>query len=86
MFIKLNKNEKIFVNKMEHTMKYCKGELELDLESEMWVARDYREDLEGAFPIDVKGFDDEMISISEADNLGIDVRKCCDYCNISYVG
>ena len=84
--IKLNENEKQFVSKMEYAMRYCKGELELDLEGEMWVAWDYREDLEGAFPIDVEGFDDEMISELEAKRLDIDVRKCCDYCDISYVG
>lgn len=84
--IKLNDNEKLFIRKIENAMRYCKGELELDIQSENWIALDYREDLAGAFPIDVKEFDDKIISLSEADNLGIDVRKCCDYCNIYYVG
>lgn len=88
MNIKLNENEKLFVSKIEYAMRYCKGELELDLdiENDMWVAWDYREDLEGAFSIDVKGFNDKMISVSEAEFLSIDVRKCCDFCGISYVG
>ena len=71
---------------IEDAKRYCKGELELDLNDDVWEAWDYREDLEGAFSIDIKGFNDNIITESEAERLGIDVRKCCDVCNISYVG
>lgn len=83
----LNEKEKQLIDILEDAKKYCKGELELDLNDEgIWMAWDYREDLGGAFPIEAKGFNDRIISISEAENRGIDVRRCCDECGISYVG
>ena len=82
----LNVCEKRLISKLEEAKRYCKGELELDLVDGIWVAMDYREDLEGAFSIDVDTFDDEIISVSEAERQGIDVIKCCDECDISYVG
>ena len=83
----LNEKEKQLIDILEDAKKYCKGELELDLNDEgIWMAWDYREDLGGAFPIETKGFNERIISISEAENRGIDVRRCCDECGISYVG
>lgn len=85
MNIKLNKNEQIVIKKIEDAMKYCKGELELNLIDGVWIAMDYRKDLEGSFLIDEKEFNDEIISTIEAKSLDVDVIKCCDYCDISYV-
>ena len=79
-------NEETLMLVIEDAKRYCKGELELDLNDDVWEAWDYREDLEGAFSIDTKGFNERIISISEAKNRGIDVRRCCDECGISYVG
>ena len=79
-------NENRLVDIIENAKKYCKGELELDLVGDVWIAMDYRADLEGACSIDVKGFNDKIISVFEAETSGIDVRKCCDLCDVSYVG
>jgi hypothetical protein len=79
-------NETTLILIIEDAKRYCKGELELDLNDDVWIAWDYREDLEGAFPIDVKGFNDKIITVSEAENSGVDVRKCCDICGVAYVG
>ena len=82
----LNSGEEQLIKIIENAKGYCKGELELDLVDGVWIAMDYREDLEGAFHIGAKGFNERIISISEAENRGIDVRRCCDECGISYVG
>ena len=79
-------NEETLMLVIEDAKRYCKGELELDLIDGVWIAMDYREELEGAFSIDVDTFDDEIISVSEAERQGIDVIRCCDECDISYVG
>ena len=76
----------ILIDMIEDAKKYVKGELELDCVNEVWIAMDYREDLGGAFPIEVKGFNNKMIKVSEAEKYKVDVRKCCDSCGIAYVG
>lgn len=82
----LNKEEEQLIEIIEGAKRYCEGELELDLVDGVWVAMDYREDLECAFRIDVKGFNERIIRVSEAESRGIDVRRCCDECGVSYVG
>ena len=47
---------------------------------------DYREDLECAFLIEVKQYNEPLITDKEAQRKDIDIRKCCDECGISYVG
>lgn len=77
----------ILINTIEDAKRYVKGELELDcVNDEVWVAMDYREDLGGAFPIEVKGFNNKIITVNEADKYNLDVRKCCDICGVFYVG
>ena len=76
----------ILINIIEDMKKYVKGELELDCIDGVWIARDYREDLGGAFPIEIKNFNDKIIKVSEAEANGIDVRTCCNYCGVACVG
>lgn len=83
---KLNKNEQSFVEMLEEAKKYVKGELELDNFDGRWFAMDYREDLEGAFAIEAKPYDKPVITDEEAAKKHIDIIKCCDFCDISYVG
>lgn len=83
---KFNEDEKILIGILQNAKRYVKGELELDLVDGMWIAMDYRKDLEGAFPIDTKEITGRIISKSEAKALGINVQKCCDECNVLYVG
>ena len=71
---------------IEDAKRYVKGELELDLVEDVWIAMDYREDLGGAFPVEVKDFNNRIITAGEAKSRNIDVRKCCDICGIAYVG
>ena len=82
----VNKSEERLINILENAKQYVKGELELDCFGGIWIAMDYRADLESAFSIEAKDFNDRIISVEEAKNLNIDVRKCCDECGISYVG
>ena len=78
--------EEIFMALLVLAKRYVKGELELDCFDGEWYARDYREDLGGAFPINVHGFDKSIISDTEAENKSIDIIKCCDKLGIAYVG
>lgn len=83
----MNKSStEIFIDLLEEAKKYVKGELELDCFEGKWYAMDYREDLEGAFPIEAKGYNHAIITDNEAKRVGIDIKKCCDICGISYVG
>ena len=84
-----NAKERILIEKIEVAKRYCKGELELDLFEndefgDGWYAMDYREDLECAFPIDQ--YEKPLIKIQTTHKYNIDVRKCCDYCDVAYVG
>ena len=83
---KLNKNEKNFVETLEKAKRFVKGELELDNFDGKWFAMDYRKDLEGAFCIETEPYDKPLITDEEAEEKGIDITKCCDACDISYVG
>lgn len=80
-----NDNEKRFIDMLNNAKKYVKGELELDWEDGEWFAMDYREDLDGAFPIKIKPYDKPIITDEEADNKQIDIVKCCDECGVYYV-
>ena len=81
-----NENEIKFIAMIETAKSYVRGELELDNFDGEWFAMDYREDLEGAFPIEIKPYDKPIITDEEAEEKGIDIIKCCDECDISYVG
>lgn len=83
---KFNDNEKEFIKVLENAKRYVKGELELDNIDGEWFAMDYREDLEGAFNIDVAPYDKALITEEQAEEKEIDVSKCCDYCNAWIVG
>lgn len=83
---KFNDNEKKFIETLENAKRFVKGELELDNIDGEWFAMDYREDLEGAFDINVAPYDKPLITEEEAEEKGIDVGKCCDYCNAYIVG
>ena len=87
----LDENTKELIEKIEEAKQYCKGELELDLFDNDeygygWYAMDYREDLEAAFPIDNNKYDKPLIAEEFAESYNINVRKCCDLCDIYYVG
>lgn len=79
-------SEQRLMDILEEYKKYVVGELELNLVNGIWLAYDYRKDFESASEIEVKGVNPQVISVEEATNLGIDVRKCCDACNVAYVG
>lgn len=79
-------NTDTLIDIIEDAKKYVKGELELDCVDGVWIAMDYRESLGGAFPIEVKGFNNKIIKVSEAEASGIDVRMCCNHCGVAYVG
>jgi len=82
----LNDNEKKLVEKLENAKRYVKGELELNCDDGVWTALDYSAYLGGAFSIEAEGFDGKIITVSEAESLGVDVIKCCNECGIAYVG
>ena len=81
-----NENEIKFIAMIERAMSYVKGELELDCEDGKWYARDYREDWECALLIEAEPYDKPLITDEEAEEKNIDIFKCCDYCDIYYVG
>lgn len=80
-----NDNEKKFIDIINEAKRYVKGELELDCVDGEWYAMDYRKELEGAFPIEAKQYVLPLIRNEEAKHKGIDIIKCCDECDISYV-
>lgn len=81
-----NENEKQFINVINEAKKYVKGELELDCFDGKWFAMDYREDLGGAIDIEAKQYNKPLITDEEAEKNGIDIVKCCNECDIYYVG
>lgn len=83
---RLNDNEKNFIEILNEAMRYIKGELELNNVEGDWYVLDYREDLGSAFNIDVAPYDKPLITEEEAEEKGIDVRKCCDYVGAYIVG
>ena len=87
----LNVNEREFVTKIEEAMRYCNGDLELDLFDDEaygygWYAMDYKKEYDAAFPINNKKYDKPLITKEDAEKYKINVQKCCDYCNVYYVG
>jgi len=82
---KFNDNEKEFIEIIEAAKRYCKGELELDCVDDEWYAMDYRADFAAAMPIEHDIYDLPLITVEEAERNGIDVIKCCDACDVSYV-
>lgn len=82
----LNNNEKKFIEVINEAKRYVKGELELDCVDGKWFAMDYRENLEGAFPIEAKQYNEPIITNEEAKEKSIDIIKCCNECGIFYVG
>lgn len=79
-----NNNEKNFIDIINEAKRYVKGELELDCFDDEWYAMDYRKDCETALWID-SIYELPLITVEEAERKGIDVIKCCDECNVSYV-
>ena len=90
---KFNEYEKALIKVIEEAQEYCKGELELDFYNDHeeehlngWYAMDYRPEYESAFFIHENGYGEKpLISGETADKNNVNVVKCCDYCDISYV-
>lgn len=80
----MNENEKKFIDLLEEAKRHAKGELELDCFNDEWYALDYRADLEIAIWMD-GAYKLPLITVQEAKRKGIDVIKCCDECDVSYV-
>ena len=83
---KPNEYEEKLIEIIEEAKEYCKGELELDNFDGEWYALDYRADLEGALSIDNEKYNDPVITDEDAEEYKVNIIKCCDYCDISYVG
>lgn len=81
-----NNNEKKFIDIINEAKRYVKGELELDCFDGKWYAMDYREDLGGAIDIEAKQYNKPLITDEEAEKNDIDIIKCCNECDIYYVG
>ena len=80
-----NENEKKFIEEIEEAKKHAKGELELDLIEGEWFAMDYRSEKEGAFFFEDDKYSKPLITEEEAKEKNINVIKCCDDCDVSYV-
>ena len=83
---KPNEHEEKLIEVIEEAKKYCNGELELDNFDGEWYALDYRADLEQALSIDKAIYNIPVITDEVAQEYNIDIIKCCDYCDVSYVG
>ena len=83
---KPNEYEEKLIEAIEEIKEYCKGELEFDLFEDGWHAMDYRESYEAAFSINSDKYHKPLITEETAQKYNIDVRKCCDYCDIWMVG
>ena len=81
-----NQNEKAFIEMLENAKRCVRDELELDNFDGEWFAMDYREELEGAFHIEISPYNEPVITDEEAKLKQIDIIKCCDACDVSYVG
>ena len=81
-----NENEIKLIAMIERAKSYVKGELELNCLDGKWLAMDYREDLEVALPIEEEPYNKTLITDEEAEEKGIDIIKCCEMCDIYYVG
>lgn len=83
---KMNENEKVFTETLRMADRYVKGELELDNFDGEWFAMDYREELGGAFPIDVEPFNKPLITDEEAEQKGIYIEECASAVGAWLVG
>ena len=84
---KFNEHERSLINVIKEAKRYCKGELEIDLLDDGWYAMDYREEYESAFFIEENGYNEKpLISEETIKKYNVNVRKCFDYCDVSYVG
>ena len=82
-----NEYEKALIEAIEEAERYCKGELELDLFDDGWYAMDYRSEYEAAFFIDENEcIKKPLISKETVQKYNVNVIKCLDYCDVSYVG
>lgn len=81
-----NDNEKKFIDIINEAKRYAVGELELDCVNGKWYAMDYRVDWGGAIPMEAEQYSLPLITNEEAKRKGIDIIKCCDECDIYYVG
>ena len=80
---KIIRKESDLVETLSFLKKHVEGELELSLEEGQWYARDYKESLGGSFSVKHKYYSQYPV-ISE--ETKIDVRKCCQICDIYCVG
>lgn len=81
----LNDNEKKLIDILDEAKRCVKGELELDHLDGKWFAMDYRKDFEAAVPIEIIPYNLPLVTDEELKEKDIDIIKCCDECNISYV-
>lgn len=81
-----NDNEIKLIAMIEIARGCVRGEVELNCVDGKWYARDYREDLGSAFPIETAPYHEPLITNDEAEDKGIDIIKCCEMCGIYYVG
>lgn len=81
-----SEKEKEVIALIEEAKKYVKDELELHLQEDGWYALDYRSDYEAALPIENDKYNKPLITEEYAKENNIDVRACCDYCGVWYVG
>ena len=94
MYENFNEKELELIEKIEEAMKYVAGEIEVDYQEADedynivagWYALDYRKDMEAAFGIDNKAYDEPIITEEEAELYDVDVERVCDYLDIWYVG
>lgn len=80
-----NQYEINFMKLLLKVEKYCSGNLELNLdEYGNWWARDYIKSLGGSFI--VKEFCMKpLIAEKRAKRMNINVRQCCDECDVYHV-
>ena len=90
---RFNKIEQALIDAIEHAKIFCKGELEMDYEDwheneclNGWYARDYREDLGGAFEIKAFGYDKPLINDKLIEMGNIDVDRCFVKCHVYVCG
>ena len=86
MKAKFNKAEQDLIKQIEDAKRYCKGELELNHipEDGGWIAMDYRIECQASFHLEK--YDKPLISDDDVKRNKINVVRCCDYCNVYYVG
>lgn len=83
---KPNEYEQALIEAIEEAERCCEGDLELDLFEDGWFAMDYRREYEAALPINLPKYNEPLITKETAQKYNIDVIKCCDYCDIYFIG